>query len=97
MNSENFGLLSLKQRKTRLSAHRKLTNFLWTRFIISPKSGVNIGMALVVRSKVKEAAKGMRCSGDFFAALDTVVANKIKKASERAKGNGRSTLRPVDL
>ncbi|MFH0890002.1 MAG: DUF1931 domain-containing protein [Candidatus Aenigmatarchaeota archaeon] len=54
-------------------------------------------MALVVRSKVKEAAKGMRCSGDFFEALDNVVAGKIKKASERAKGNGRSTLRPVDL
>ena len=54
-------------------------------------------MALVVRSKVKEAAKGMRCSGDFFGALDNVVAYKIKKAAERAKGNGRSTLRPVDL
>ncbi|MBI4177730.1 MAG: DUF1931 domain-containing protein [Candidatus Aenigmarchaeota archaeon] len=54
-------------------------------------------MALVVRSKVKDAAKGMRCSGDFCDALDKVVEMKVKKAAERAKGNGRSTLRPVDL
>ena len=54
-------------------------------------------MSLVVRSKVKDAAKGMRVSGDFVDALDKAVAEMIKNAAERAKGNGRSTCRPVDL
>ena len=54
-------------------------------------------MSLIVRSKVKSAAKGVRVSGDFYDALDKKVQEVIKQASVRAKGNKRSTLRPVDL
>jgi len=52
---------------------------------------------LVVRSKVKAAAKGMRMSGDFMDALDKKVAEIIADAARRAKGNGRATIRPIDL
>jgi histone H3/H4 len=54
-------------------------------------------MALVVRSKVKGVVKGMRFSGDFFDAMDKAVMNMVKAAAERAKKNGRATVRPVDL
>lgn len=54
-------------------------------------------MALVVRSKVKSVVKGMRFSGDFFEGLDKRVADKVKMAAERAKKNGRATIRPYDL
>lgn len=54
-------------------------------------------MALVVRSKVKAVVKGMRFSGDFFDALDKAVGELVKKAAERAKKNGRATVRPVDI
>jgi histone H3/H4 len=54
-------------------------------------------MALIVRAKVKGVVRGMRFSGDFFPALDKAVADMIKKAAARAKGNGRATVRPVDL
>ena len=54
-------------------------------------------MSLIVRSKVKKAAKGVRVSGDFYGALDKKVEEVIKDASRRAKGNKRATLRPVDL
>ncbi len=54
-------------------------------------------MALVVRSKVKEAVKGMRVSGDFSEALDKAVDVMLKAASKRAKENGRATLRPCDI
>jgi histone H3/H4 len=54
-------------------------------------------MSLIVRSKVKKAAKGVRISGDFYDALDRKVEEVIKQASVRAKGNKRATLRAVDL
>jgi histone H3/H4 len=54
-------------------------------------------MSLIVRSKVKGAAKGVRVSSDFYDALDKKVQEVIKEASKRAKGNKRMTLRPVDL
>lgn len=54
-------------------------------------------MSLIVRSKVKKAAKGVRVSGDFYGALDKKVEEVIKQASVRAKGNKRATLRAVDL
>ena len=53
--------------------------------------------ALVVRSKVREAAKGSRVSGDFFAALDKSVLQMVKDAQARCKANGRATLRPEDI
>jgi len=54
-------------------------------------------MSLIVRSKVKATVKGMRFSGDFYKALDKSVECMIKNAASRAKGNGRATIRPVDL
>lgn len=54
-------------------------------------------MAYVVKSAVRTLIKGMRASDDFFKQLDASVAAMCKKAVERAKGNGRKTLRGVDL
>ena len=52
--------------------------------------------SLVVRSKIKEAA-GIRVAGNLADALDKKVAEMLKIAEERAKANGRSTIRPCDL
>jgi histone H3/H4 len=52
---------------------------------------------LVVKSTIKKQLKGMRVGGDFWKALDERVAWKLKRAVERAKANGRKTLRPADL
>ena len=54
-------------------------------------------MAYVVKSAVRDLIKGMRVSNDFFKGLDAMVAMKVKKSIERAKGNGRKTLRGVDV
>ena len=54
-------------------------------------------MALIVKSAVRGALKGMRASGDFFKALDESVHHKLKRATDRGKGNGRKTLRAYDL
>jgi len=53
--------------------------------------------ALVVRSAVRELVKDMRISDSFFEALDKAVEELIKKAVERAKANGRATLRDCDV
>nr|MBI4156821.1 DUF1931 domain-containing protein [Candidatus Woesearchaeota archaeon] len=52
---------------------------------------------LVVRSKIKDAAKGMNVAGDFADALSQKVEMLIKDAARRAKDNGRSTIKPRDL
>ena len=52
---------------------------------------------LVVRSKIKDAAKGMNVAGDFAEALSQKVEMLIKDAARRAKDNGRSTIKPRDL
>ncbi|MCD6476942.1 MAG: DUF1931 domain-containing protein [Candidatus Aenigmarchaeota archaeon] len=54
-------------------------------------------MALVVKNAVKKSIKNMRFSGDFFPALDKFLQAKLKEAAERAKKNGRATIRPYDL
>lgn len=51
---------------------------------------------LVVRSNIKKSTK-LNVSGDFADALSKIVEMKIKKAEERASGNGRKTLKPIDL
>ncbi|MEM0243369.1 MAG: DUF1931 domain-containing protein [Candidatus Aenigmatarchaeota archaeon] len=53
--------------------------------------------SLVVRSAVREVVKDMRISDSFFEALDKEVESLIKKAMQRAKANGRSTLRDSDV
>ena len=52
---------------------------------------------LVVRSKIKDVAKGMNVSGDFAEALSDKVAGLIKDAAQRAKDNGRATVKARDL
>jgi len=54
---------------------------------------------LVVQSKVKEEVKkhGMNTAGDFAEALSKHVAWHVKKAAERAKANGRKTVRAADI
>ena len=54
-------------------------------------------MTLVVKSAVRTELKDMRASGDFLEALDKHIAKELAKAVERAKANGRKTLRPEDL
>ena len=56
-------------------------------------------MALVVKSAVKAhlAKSKMRVSGEFWGAIDAAVAAMLKEAVDRAKANGRKTLRAGDL
>lgn len=51
----------------------------------------------VVRSKIKDAARGMNVAGDFAEALSKLVEWHIQKAAERAKANDRKTLQARDL
>ena len=52
---------------------------------------------LVVRSKVKDAAKNMNVAGDFAEALSAKVESLIKEACKRASENGRKTVQSRDL
>ena len=52
---------------------------------------------LVVKSKVKEYVKDLNVAGDFADALSKEVEGLIKKASARAKANGRKTVQARDL
>ena len=56
-------------------------------------------MAYIKKTEVREFAKrkDLRVSGDFYGALDQVVDWYLSKAAERATGNGRKTLKGVDL
>jgi histone H3/H4 len=54
-------------------------------------------MALAVKSAVKGLLKGMRVGGDFWKELDNRISWKVKRAVERAKANGRKTVRACDL
>jgi len=54
---------------------------------------------LVVTSKVKEAIKAEGCNtaSDAVEAISTKVTAMVKEAAERAKANGRKTVRGVDF
>jgi histone H3/H4 len=54
-------------------------------------------MALAVKSAVRSTLKGFRAGGDFFKELDVKIGWKVKRAMERAKANGRKTVRACDL
>tara|TARA_Y100000310_G_C20703377_1_gene832156 strand:+ start:11474 stop:11674 length:201 start_codon:yes stop_codon:yes gene_type:complete len=58
-----------------------------------------MGDSLVVGSKVKDAIKAAGCNtaGDATDALSEIVAGMITKAADRAKANGRKTVRGVDF
>ena len=54
---------------------------------------------LIVGSKMKDVVKSAGCmsSGDLIEALSQKVHEMLSNATQRAKGNGRSTVRPYDL
>ncbi len=52
---------------------------------------------LVVKSAIRELVKDMRVSDSFFEGLNKAVEELVKRAVERAKANGRSTLRDCDV
>ena len=54
---------------------------------------------VVVGSKLKDAVKALGCqsSGDLVEAVSEKVHDMIAAAVERAKQNGRATVRPYDL
>ena len=53
----------------------------------------------VVKSKVREflKKKDFRVSEEFLGALNKEIKELLTKAGERAKSNGRKTLRGFDL
>ncbi len=54
---------------------------------------------LIVGSKMKDVVKSAGCmsSGDLIEALSERVHAILASAAQRAKDNGRSTVRPYDL
>ena len=55
-------------------------------------------MAVVVKSAIREMVKGKyNVSEEFLKALDADVARMVRRASERAKNNGRKTLKARDV
>lgn len=52
---------------------------------------------LVVRAKLKDAAKGCNVAGDFADALDKKVRQLVADACSRAEANGRKTVMAKDL
>jgi len=63
------------------------------------KGDDNMGETLVVTSKVKEAIKAEGCNtaSDAVDAISAKVSAMVKEAAERAKANGRKTVRGVDF
>ena len=61
------------------------------------KPGKGGGELIISKSRVKAAAKKCNVGGDFYGALDAHVRKLIAAAEERAGGNKRKTLKPVDL
>ena len=55
-----------------------------------------MGESLVVRSKIKSATE-LNVASEFAEALSEEVNRIIKKAEERAKANGRKTLKKCDI
>ncbi len=50
-----------------------------------------------VKDEVKKVGKDMRCPDETVEGLDKVVKQLIAKAVERAKADGRKTVRPQDF
>lgn len=53
----------------------------------------------IVQSKVKGLVKKskMKCSSDVMNAVNVLIQHAVSKGCERAKANGRKTLRAADL
>lgn len=54
---------------------------------------------MVVGSKVKAYVKGkdLRVAGEMLDELNKHVSQMLDRAADRAKGNGRSTIKATDL
>jgi histone H3/H4 len=52
---------------------------------------------IVVKSKVKEAAKGCNVAGDAAEALNEVAHTLVADAAKRAEANGRKTIQSKDV
>jgi len=54
---------------------------------------------LVVGTKVKDVVRDAGCmsAGDLVEAISARVHDMLASAAERARANGRSTVRPYDL
>ena len=63
------------------------------------KKGGKSKEVLVVGSKMKDVVKSAGCqsSGDLIQAVSDRVHEMLEAAINRAKGNGRATVRPYDL
>lgn len=57
-----------------------------------------MGDDLIVKSKVRDfvSKKNFRIGQDAFNSLSAVVANTVTNAMERAKSNGRKTIKGYD-
>jgi len=54
-------------------------------------------MALIVKSAIRQLLKGRANVGeDFLKRLDADVAAMVRRAADRAKANGRKTLKARD-
>jgi len=64
-----------------------------------PKAKKQAAEPLILTARVKKLVNSLGCkmSGEVPAALNDLVVQAVKAGVKRAKGNGRSTLRPVDL
>lgn len=51
---------------------------------------------LINKSGIKEYST-LNVSSNFYEHLNMKIAKLIKDAEDRAKGNGRKTLKPIDL
>ena len=56
---------------------------------------VSLTVKSAVRSQIKKAR--MRVAGDFWNALNDKIRSDIKRATKKAKANGRKTVRATDL
>lgn len=55
-------------------------------------------MAVIVKNAIRAMVKGKyNVSEEFLKALDADVAVMVKRAGERAKANGRRTLKARDM
>lgn len=56
-------------------------------------------VTLVVQSKVKDLVRKakMKCSSDVIQAMNELITRSVTRGVERAKANGRKTLRAADL
>ena len=52
---------------------------------------------LIVKAKVKDAAKGYNVAGDVAEALDKKVKGAVEDACKRAQDNGRKTVMANDV